>query len=139
MVDVNSRKLIFVFGRPQIHFNSTDEAYAAAKKASIIGYIHFAANFTESITDILEHSRDALEESFDYREIRVRLDMSNQQVAFFVERKLRETYSTFAQDLMTDCNLPAQLGTIPIRFHTPVFSSFDAPFQEYAAPGVIMT
>lgn len=87
----------------------------------------------------MEHSRDALEQSFENREIRVRLDMSNQQVAFFVERKLRETYGIFAQELMTDCNLPAQLGTIPIHFHTPVYSSFDAPFQEYAAPGVIMT
>lgn len=65
--------------------------------------------------------------------------MSNQQVAFFVERKLRETYGKFAQDLMRDCDLPIALGTIPIRFEKPVFSTFDAPFQEYAAPGVIMT
>lgn len=80
-----------------------------------------------------------MNESFLYREIMVRLDMSNQQVAFFLERKLRETYSTFAQQLMVDCELPKALGTIPIRFEKPVYSTFDAAFQEYAAPGVIMT
>lgn len=87
----------------------------------------------------MDNARHASEVSFNNREIRVRLDMSNQQVAFFVERKLRETYATFAKQLMTDCELPEALGTIPIRFHTPVYSTFDAPFQEYAAPGVIMT
>ena len=73
------------------------------------------------------------------REINVRLDMSNQQVAYFLERKLRETYSDFAQQLMEDCALPKQLATIPVRFEEPIYSTFDAEFREYAAPGVIMT
>lgn len=65
--------------------------------------------------------------------------MSNQQVAYFLERKLREAYGAFAQRLMVDCNLPKTLATIPVNFQKPVYSSFDADFQEYAAPGVIMT
>lgn len=108
-------------------------------KANIIGYVHFASNFTESIKDLLDNNGDALPESFDYREIQVRLDMSNQQVAFFLERKLREAYGAFAQNLMTACGLPRALASIPINFQKPVYSSFEADFQEYAAPGVIMT
>lgn len=123
----------------QIHFNTKEEAYAEARKANIIGYVHFASNFTESIKDLLDNNGDALPESFDYREIQVRLDMSNQQVAFFLERKLREAYGAFAQNLMTACGLPRALASIPINFKKPVYSSFDADFQEYAAPGVIMT
>lgn len=123
----------------QIYFDSKDEAYAEAKKANIIGFIHFASNFTESIKDLLDNNRDALNGSFENREIQVRLDMSNQQVAFFLERKLREAYGAFAQNLMSDCGLPRALATIPINFKKPVYSSFDADFQEYAAPGVIMT
>ncbi|XP_055325391.1 ABC transporter G family member 23 [Sitodiplosis mosellana] len=123
----------------QVHFNSKEEAYAEAKKANIIGFVHFASNFTESIKDILDNNRDARNGSFESREIQVRLDMSNQQVAFFLERKLRETYGEFAQKLMIDCELPRALATIPINFKKPVYSSFDADFQEYAAPGVIMT
>lgn len=123
----------------QIHFNSKEEAYAEAKRANIIGYIHFESNFTESIKDILDNGRAATDISFDNREIVVRLDMSNQQVAYFLERKLREAYAEFAQKLMIDCELPKGLATIPIHFEKPVYSTFDADFQEYAAPGVIMT
>lgn len=65
--------------------------------------------------------------------------MSNQQVAYFLERKLREIYGEFAQNLMTDCQLPKALGTIPVRFETPVYGAFDTPYKDYAAPGVIMT
>lgn len=101
--------------------------------------MHFAPNFTESIKDILNNNREALNGSYESREIQVRLDMSNQQVAFFLERKLREAYGSFAQKLMIDCELPKQLASIPINFKKPVYSSFEADFQEYAAPGVIMT
>lgn len=125
--------------RIQIHFSSKEEAYAEAKQANIIGFVHFASNFTESIKDILDNNRDAMNGSFENREIQVRLDMSNQQVAFFLERKLREAYGEFAQKLMLDCELPRALATIPINFKKPVYSSFEADFQEYAAPGVIMT
>lgn len=101
--------------------------------------MHFAPNFTESIKDILNNNREALDGSYETREIQVRLDMSNQQVAFFLERKLREAYGSFAQNLMVDCELPKALASIPINFKKPVYSSFEADFQEYAAPGVIMT
>lgn len=123
----------------QIHFNSVEEAYAESKKANIIGFIYFAPNFTDAIRDTLNNARYAENSSFADREIQVRLDMSNQQVAFFLERKLREAYGSFAQKLMTDCQLPKALASIPVNFQKPVYSSFDADFQEYAAPGVIMT
>lgn len=123
----------------QIHFDSKEAAYAESKKANIIGFIHFAPNFTDSMKDILDNARYAQNNSFDDREIKVRLDMSNQQVAYFLERKLREAYGAFAQKLMVDCELPKALASIPVRFEKPVYSSFDADFQEYAAPGVIMT
>lgn len=87
----------------------------------------------------MDNNREAFNGSFENREIQVRLDMSNQQVAYFLERKLREAYGMFAQNLMIDCELPKELAKIPINFKKPVYSSFEADFQEYAAPGVIMT
>lgn len=123
----------------QIYFKNVDEAYKAAREASIIGYIHFAENFTESISQIRDDGRQAEPGSFENSEIQIRLDNSNQQVSFFLERKLRELYGDFAQNLMADCDLPRKLGSIPVRFETPVFGSFDAEFKQYAAPGVVMT
>lgn len=56
-----------------------------------------------------------------------------------MERKLRELYGDFAKGLMTACELPQKLGSIPVRFENPIYGSFDAEFKQYAAPGVVMT
>lgn len=123
----------------QIHFTTYAAAYAEAKKANIIGFVHFAENFTEAINDIQINGRDANVGSFENGEISIRLDMSNQQVAYFLERKLREFFGDFAKKLMVDCGYPEALGTIPVHFEDPVYSTFDTEFKEYAAPGVVMT
>ncbi|KAG4079241.1 hypothetical protein HA402_006964 [Bradysia odoriphaga] len=123
----------------QVYYKTVDEAYKEAREASIIGFIHFASNFTESIAQIRDEGRSADDGSFINSEIQIRLDMSNQQVAYFLERKLREIYGDFAQNLMVDCELPKALGSIPIRFETPIYGAFDTPYKDYAAPGVIMT
>lgn len=62
--------------------------------------------------DIMDNNREALNSSYENREIQVRLDMSNQQVAFFLEQKLREAYATFAKKLMAACELPTRLASI---------------------------
>lgn len=122
-----------------MHYKTIEEAHKEARQATIIGYIHFASNFTESVSLIRDEGRNADDGSFINSEIKIHLDMSNQQVAYFLERKLREVYGDFAQELMVDCELPKALGSIPIRFETPVFGAFDTPYKQYAAPGVIMT
>lgn len=65
--------------------------------------------------------------------------MKDQQIGYFIERKLRDSFGSFVKNVLTDCNLPAGLGNIPIQFQEPVYGSFDIEFQQYVAPGVVMT
>lgn len=83
--------------------------------------------------------RDADSGSFLTSEIKVYLDKSDQQVTFFLEKKLIETYKEFAEDVMSDCHLPKQLANIPITFEDPVYGSFNDEFTDFMAPGVVMT
>lgn len=122
-----------------VYYETEDRAYQDARQAKIIGYVHFANNFTESLADIRDEGRSASIGSFAGSEIRIRLDNSNQQISYFLERRLREIYGDFAQHLMRDCELPEKLSSIPIRFETPVFGSFNVEYKQYAAPGVVMT
>jgi hypothetical protein len=122
-----------------VYFDTFAEAYHEVERGKIIGFIHFASNFTQSLVDIRDNLYNANPGSFDSGDISVYLDNSDQQITFFLERKLRELYQTFAQSVMEDCNYPKQLGTIPIQFMTPVYGHMDAEFQEYMAPGVVMT
>lgn len=123
----------------QIYYKDEAAAYKDAREAKIIGYIHIASNFTDSLADIRDEGRQADPGSFENGEIRIRLDNSNQQISYFLERKLRELYGDFAQNLMVDCEFSRKLGSIPVKFETPVYGSFDVEFKQYAAPGVVMT
>lgn len=67
------------------------------------------------------------------------MDKSDQQITFFLERKLRQTFKDFAEALMVDCQYPKALGNIPISFMEPVYGSLDEEFTEFVAPGVVMT
>ena len=120
-------------------YNSFDEAYADAKKGKVIGVIYFAKNFTESLTSIRDEGRNAEKGSFLNSEIQIYMDKSDQQLTFFLEKKLRQTYLEFAQNLMSDCEFPIKLGNVPIDFMTPIYGSFDGVYTDYMAPGVVMT
>lgn len=56
-----------------------------------------------------------------------------------MERKLREHYQTFINDILTDCNIPQSVASIPINLLEPIYGSEDMEFQQYVAPGVVMT
>lgn len=121
------------------YYKNFDDAYADAKKGKVMGVIYFARNFTESLTNIRDDGRSAAEGSFLNSEIQIFMDKSDQQLTFFLEKKLRETYREFAENLMADCEFPIKLGNIPIDFMEPIYGSFDGVYTDYMAPGVVMT
>ncbi|XP_053661277.1 ABC transporter G family member 20 [Anopheles marshallii] len=123
----------------QEYYDTYEDAYRDARKGKILGFIHFSENFTESLQDVRDNVRDADYGSFHTSEIKVYLDKSDQQITFFIEKKLLQTYREFAESLMSDCRLPKQLANIPITFETPVYGTFDEEFTDFMAPGVVMT
>ncbi|KAG5674743.1 hypothetical protein PVAND_004694 [Polypedilum vanderplanki] len=120
-------------------YDTFDAAYQDAKKGKVMGVIYFAKNFTQSMADIRDEGRFANEGSFFNAEIQIFMDKSDQQLTFFLEKKLRQTYQEFAQSLMADCNYPVKLGNIPIDFEQPIYGSYDGVYTDYIAPGVVMT
>lgn len=121
------------------YYNTFDEAYADAKRGKVIGVVYFSRNFTESMKVIRDEGRFAEEGSFHNAEIQIYMDKSDQQLTFFLEKKLRQTYQEFAEKLMVDCEYPLKLGNIPMNFDTPIYGSYDGLYTDYMAPGVVMT
>lgn len=83
--------------------------------------------------------RDADDETLDQSEIRVWLDMSNQQIGILLNRDLQLTYRDFAQGLLKDCDNNPKLGDIPIQFKEPIYGTSTPSFTDFVAPGVILT
>lgn len=121
------------------YYTKFEDAYAAAKKGKVMGIIYFASNFTESLTDLRDDGRNARNGSFQNSEIQIYMDKSDQQLTFFLEKKLRQTYREFAESLMEDCQFPIKLGNVPIDFKDPIYGTFDDEYTDYIAPGVVMT
>jgi hypothetical protein len=121
------------------YYDTFDAAYQDARKGKVMGVIYFASNFTQSMADIRDEGRYASEGSFYNAEIQIFMDKSDQQLTFFLEKKLRQTYMEFAQELMADCKYPVKLGNIPIDFAQPIYGSYDGVYTDYIAPGVVMT
>lgn len=120
-------------------YNSFDEAYADARKGKVMAVIYFAQNFTESMINIREIGRNATDQTFENREIQIFMDKSDQQLTFFLEKKLRQTYLEFSENIMADCEFPIKLGNVPIDFLTPIYGSHDGVYTDYMAPGIVMT
>lgn len=120
------------------YYKTYDEAFTAAKKGQIIGFIYFARNFTESLNAVQEQGRFADDGSADNSRIQIRMDQSDLQLTFFLQARFYQLYKTFAQNMMADCQLPIKLGTIPISFEEPIYGNFDNDFKNSMAPPMIM-
>lgn len=123
----------------QVYYDKYEDAYRDARHGKLIGIIYFATNFTDSLADIHINGQNANNGSFDNKDIQVFLDKTDQQITFFMERKLRQTFKEFAEQLMSDCGFPRALGNIPINFLEPVYGSYEQEFTDFVAPGVVMT
>lgn len=86
-----------------------------------------------------QQGREADDETLDQSEIRVWLDMSNQQIGILLNRDLQLTYRDFAQGLLADCENNPKLGDIPIQFKDPIYGTSTPSFTDFVAPGVILT
>uniref|UniRef100_A0A1B0G096 Uncharacterized protein n=1 Tax=Glossina morsitans morsitans TaxID=37546 RepID=A0A1B0G096_GLOMM len=115
----------------RIFYDNLEDAYRDAKEADILGYIFVPHNFSQSMQILIEYGRNADDEDIANAEIAVRLDMT--------EQKLREAFGNYLKTIINECNLPASVGNLPINFQKPIYGSEKTEFQQFVAPGVIMT
>ncbi|EDW54405.1 ABC transporter G family member 20 [Drosophila sechellia] len=121
------------------YYASEADALSDAKRATTVGYLHFAQNFSDSILSVLEDGIHSSDGAVDHAELSIHIDMTDQQVAYFMQRKLRDKFSTFMRSVVKDCNVSTAIVDLPVQFQEPIFGSTDIEFQQYCAPGVVMT
>ncbi|KAH8388142.1 ABC transporter G family member 20 [Drosophila serrata] len=121
------------------YYSSEADAISDAKKAMTVGYLYFAQNFSDSISTVLEDGIHATDGAVDFAELSIHIDMTDQQVAYFMQRKLRDKFTTFMRSVVRDCNVSSAIVDLPVQFQDPIFGSTEIEFQQYCAPGVVMT
>lgn len=122
----------------KVFFPTHEAAYAAARRGKVIGIIEFAGNFTESLSEVHEAHHTADEFTRMNSKIQIYLDQTNQQLTFFLQRKLYDVYKEYAETMLVDCNLPKKLDNLPIDFLQPIYGTYEADFKQTMAPAMIM-
>ncbi|XP_021913320.1 ABC transporter G family member 20 isoform X2 [Zootermopsis nevadensis] len=123
----------------KVYYPSPDTALNAVRSGEAWGVLYFTENFTDALVARMALGKDSDEETLDQSEIRVWLDMSNQQIGLMLNRNLQLSYRDFAQTLLTACGDNPKLADIPIQFKDPVYGSNEPSFTDFVAPGVILT
>lgn len=121
------------------YYPTAELAIAAVESGNAWGAMYFTENFTDALVARMALGREADEETLDQSEIRVWLDMSNQQIGILLNRDLQLTYRDFAQSLLKECGNNPKLGDIPIQFKEPIYGTSTPSFTDFVAPGVILT
>ncbi|GAB1869390.1 ABC transporter G family member 20 isoform X2 [Camponotus japonicus] len=121
------------------YYPDLDSAMKDIRDGEVWGTLYFTENFTDALVARMALGKDSDDETLDQSEIRVWLDMSNQQIGLMLARNLQYSYRDFAKDLLTSCNQNAKLADIPIQFKDPIYGTNDPSFTDFVAPGVILT
>ncbi|XP_046591635.1 ABC transporter G family member 23 isoform X3 [Neodiprion lecontei] len=121
------------------YYPDPTSAKDAVRAGEAWGALYFTENFTDALVARMVLGRDADDETLDQSEIRVWLDMSNQQIGLMLARNLQYTYRDFAKDLLSNCDQNTKLADVPIQFKDPIYGSNEPSFTDFVAPGVILT
>lgn len=122
----------------KVFYDTFEEAYADARKGKVIGIIHFAANFTESLTEVHDLRGKADDVSRNNSKMKFYMDQTNQQLTFFLQRRLYDVYKQYSQNMLIDCELPRKLDNVPVEFLQPIYGTYEADFKQTMAPAMIM-
>lgn len=122
----------------KIFYDNFDEAYKDARKGYLAGIVHFARNFSESLNNVHANPEDVDPQSRKNSVINIYLDQTNQQITYYLQRRLYDVYKEYSQNVLSDCNLPTKLDSIPIQFLKPIYGSYDTDFKHTMVPAFIM-
>ncbi|XP_012159848.1 ABC transporter G family member 23 isoform X3 [Ceratitis capitata] len=121
------------------YYSDLERAKDAVRVGKAWGVLYITENFTDAFVARMALGRDADDETIDQSEVKVWLDMSNQQIGIMLNRDIQLAYRAFAMELLQQCGNNPKLGDVPIQFRDPIYGTMNPSFTDFVAPGVILT
>ncbi|XP_014281518.1 ABC transporter G family member 23 isoform X1 [Halyomorpha halys] len=122
-----------------VSYSSPEEAMYAVKRNWAWAYIDIPPNFSEMLALRVEYGKDANDTIIDGSQVSIHLDMSNQQIAYLLQRQIMASLNNFAKDMAAACSVPESMLDVPMRMHEPIYGPAIPNFTDFAAPGVMLT
>lgn len=127
-----------------VFFNKEEDAVSAVSNGDAWGVIHMGSNFSEALYQKLFNAvtcldPDNCQTTTNASSIKVKLDVTNQQLAFTLQLQLVEAFQDFLGQIVSSCNFPPDMASIPLVFDTPIYGHSQLTFTDFMAPGIILT
>ncbi|XP_072546188.1 ABC transporter G family member 20 [Salminus brasiliensis] len=114
---------------------SHSEAFDGIRNGEYWGVIEFGQNFTSYLTKRMLQprvSKDVVEGG----SVHVWLDLTNQQIAITLQKKLHEAFQAFVDNKLGSL---AYLVALPIKFEEPIYGSQNTDFTTFVTPGAVLS
>ncbi|XP_070505528.1 ABC transporter G family member 20-like [Chironomus tepperi] len=122
----------------KVFYTAFDDAFRDAKLGKLSAIIYFDANFTESYNEVKRYPNEADPQTWKNSVIKVYMDRSDLQISTYLERRIYDVYKDYSESILTDCQLPKNLESIPIVFEKPIFGSLQSDFQHSMVPAFVI-
>jgi len=128
-----------------IYFSNEAIALQSVKDGDTWGVVNIRENFTDNLyTRLIDSSctsdmRQMDMEVFEKSSINIRMDVTNQHIAFTLQLKFVEAFEKFTKQLFRTCEIPEGIANLPLIFDTPIYGNLELTFTDFMAPGIILT
>ncbi|XP_035462271.1 ABC transporter G family member 23 isoform X1 [Scophthalmus maximus] len=118
----------------QVHLSHA-EAFDGIYNGEYWGVIGFGKNFTSYLTKRMLQQKVS-REVVDGGSVHVWLDLTNQQIAIMLQKKLHEAFQAFVDNKMGSMSY---LVALPIKFEEPIYGSENTDFTTFVTPGAVLS
>ncbi len=105
-----------------MYYPDVESAVQAVEDGDAWGVVSMEANFTQDLyqrifeslvnDDLTTVDTELLERS----SIKIRMDITNQHIAFTLQMKFVEAFQNFIEQLVSSCGIPKEIASIPLVF-----------------------
>ncbi|XP_076016527.1 ABC transporter G family member 20 isoform X2 [Genypterus blacodes] len=118
----------------QVHLTH-NEAFDGIYNGEYWGIIGFGQNFTSYLTKRMIQ-RQVAREVVDGGSMHVWLDLTNQQIAVMLQKKLHDAFQAFVDNKLGSMSY---LVSLPIKFEEPIYGSQKTDFTTFVTPGAVLS
>ncbi|XP_035389044.1 ABC transporter G family member 20 [Electrophorus electricus] len=132
-----SRTLLSLLDNASVHQVSLSHSQAmeGIRNGEYWGVLEFGQNFTSFLTKRMLQPRVS-REVVEGGSVHVWLDLTNQQIAIMLQKKLHEAFQAFIENKMGSL---AYLVSVPVKFEEPIYGSQNTDFTTFVTPGAVLS
>lgn len=123
----------------QMPYSNLYEAKTAIKMGSILGFIHFNHNFSDTMKLRFQEGSLVDDYAINNSNIEISLDVMSPPLVYTITSQLMLAFQEFSQATALTLDLNPNIGAFPVKYHKmQVYGRVEMSFNEFIFPGLLI-